>query len=284
MTIQRVIFTDLDGTLLDHESYEWQAAQEAISAAKHLNIPIIINTSKTRSEVIEIQAELSLKAFPYVVENGSAIIFPELSSDLLRQVKSLSEYQFTNGQHTIVLGEDRKSLCLWLSEIKASHQFKIESYQDWSTEQIMKKTGLPRLKALASQNKEFSEPFLWLDSDEQLIKFTEMAEKSGYSILKGGRFYHLQGKVTKANAFQFFKTYQSDLYPGVTSLNIIALGDNHNDVHMLNQSDTAICIKSPVNDFPKLDKEGVIYTEEYGPTGWNTEILKLLTKTYINKN
>lgn len=276
MTTHYVIFTDLDGTLLDHHDYSWDAASEALSQAKKHNIPIILNTSKTRAEVKAIHSELHLQKNPYVIENGSAIVFPSITPDLLAQIKPHPQYHFINDQHTYVLGESRTNLCQWLNQVKKTHSFKFESYKDWTAEQLMGKTGLTLAKAIESQKKEFSEPFEWFDTDKNLEKFINLAKQKNYSILKGGRFFHLQGAITKASAVHFFKQYQSILYPKAGSLNFIALGDNHNDVDMLNCVDLAICIKSPVNEFPPVDNQAVIYSEDYGPKAWNKEILQLL--------
>lgn len=273
---QCVIFTDLDGTLLDHHNYTWSPARPALDQAKQYDIPIIINTSKTRAEVVTLINDLKFEQQPYVVENGSAIIFPYLPPNLLLKLQSKDQYQFINNQHTWVLGEYRKPLCKWLKAIREKYKFNFESYQDWSTKKLMEITGLSESKAKESQLKEFSEPFVWLDSDENLARFIQLAESKGYSILKGGRFYHLQGSINKGSALTFIREYQEYLFPKATSLKLIALGDNQNDVAMLDESDLAVCIKSPVNDFPMIKNSTVIYSKEYGPVGWNEEVLALI--------
>ena len=40
-----LVFTDLDGTLLD-EDYGWEAARPAVEALRAASIPIILNSSK----------------------------------------------------------------------------------------------------------------------------------------------------------------------------------------------------------------------------------------------
>lgn len=50
-----LIFTDLDGTLLDHETYKFDEAKEMLDFIKQNDIPLIIVTSKTKDEVIELQ-------------------------------------------------------------------------------------------------------------------------------------------------------------------------------------------------------------------------------------
>ena len=51
MTARYVVFTDLDGTLLDHTSYSHQAAEPALEAIRERRIPLVFCTSKTRAEV-----------------------------------------------------------------------------------------------------------------------------------------------------------------------------------------------------------------------------------------
>ena len=45
-----LVFTDLDGTLLD-EDYGWAAARPAVEALQAASIPIILNSSKTVMEM-----------------------------------------------------------------------------------------------------------------------------------------------------------------------------------------------------------------------------------------
>ena len=70
-----IIFTDLDGTLLDHTTYSFEAAIPMLALIKRHNIPLIIVTSKTKDEVLRIQKHLDLRA-PFIVENGAGIFIP----------------------------------------------------------------------------------------------------------------------------------------------------------------------------------------------------------------
>ena len=63
-----LVSTDFDGTLLDHYTYSWDAAKPALERLKALNVPVVINTSKTFSEVVQLQESLELAA-PFIVEN-----------------------------------------------------------------------------------------------------------------------------------------------------------------------------------------------------------------------
>ena len=71
-----MVVTDLDGTLLDHHSYSYEAAIPALDKLTDFKIPVIFNTSKTAKEVIPLQQKLSISA-PFIVENGSALYIPK---------------------------------------------------------------------------------------------------------------------------------------------------------------------------------------------------------------
>ena len=71
-----LVFTDLDGTLLDHHNYNFTAAIPSLRALEWLQIPVIANTSKTFAEMLELRAKLNNK-HPFITENGAAIYIPE---------------------------------------------------------------------------------------------------------------------------------------------------------------------------------------------------------------
>src|SRR4029434_2576627 len=71
----RLVITDLDGTLLDHETYSWEAAHAAVDQLRRRDIPLILCTSKTRAETEDWRKELG-NEHPFIVENGGALLIP----------------------------------------------------------------------------------------------------------------------------------------------------------------------------------------------------------------
>ncbi|WP_297062512.1 HAD hydrolase family protein, partial [Thermococcus sp.] len=71
----RVIFLDLDGTLLG-EDYSPEKAGPVISELTRRGYEIVINTSKTRFEVEHYLNAWGLEK-PFITENGSAVYVPE---------------------------------------------------------------------------------------------------------------------------------------------------------------------------------------------------------------
>ena len=72
-----LIFTDLDGTLLDHEDYSYGNNKKLISRIVSNQNEIIFNTSKTFSESTNLLKELNLTNMPFSTENGAVLYFPK---------------------------------------------------------------------------------------------------------------------------------------------------------------------------------------------------------------
>ena len=291
--MQVIVSTDLDGTLLDHHDYSWQAALPAIQACVQEGIPIICNTSKTQEEVRSLQGQMGLRG-DMVVENGSALIM-ELNSikpsDMgHEEFKQLLHFQENGPSVTVsdkrvvcIFGKPRIELLDFIKQVRTEHGWQFEGFNDWSLEQIVEKTGLDRAGAESAINKQYSEPFEWHDSDDNLKAFSQLVKENSFQVLKGGRFYHLQGETNKAIPLLWLKQLLSKVSQlkventQKADVKLICLGDNQNDVDMLNVADYPVCIRSPVAKFPELqNNQSVIYTEDYGPVAWNKAVLDII--------
>jgi len=282
-----LISTDLDGTLLDHYSYSWLAAEEALSVCYNQQIPVILNTSKTLSEVRELQTLMKIQA-PMIVENGSALVLPlvSLGAELnLNYLNNLNvELDVDNGDRQIIFGAARSDLLKFIDQVREKFDWKFAGFNDWSVEQIAEYTGLEISAAQKASEKKYSEPFVWHDSESALTEFSKLVTENGFQLLRGGRFMHLQGVTNKGVPIKWLQKNIHGLYPslkklsGISALELICLGDNHNDVDMLNIADFPVCVRSPVADFPTLDtKENIIFTKDKGPKGWNQAVLDIIS-------
>ena len=70
-----VVFTDLDGTLLDHETYSVRGAVSALDLLSRRQVEVVPVTSKTAAEIRKWMQHLMLTG-PYVSENGGGITIP----------------------------------------------------------------------------------------------------------------------------------------------------------------------------------------------------------------
>ena len=67
-----LIFTDLDGTLLNRDTFKFDGIKTFLNELITKNIIIIPNSSKTEDEIIEFNNEANFQ-FPFISENGSII-------------------------------------------------------------------------------------------------------------------------------------------------------------------------------------------------------------------
>ena len=67
-----IIFTDLDGSLLDRETFRFDSIKNYILKLLKKEIFIVPNSSKTKKEILLFNNELK-KNLPIICENGSAI-------------------------------------------------------------------------------------------------------------------------------------------------------------------------------------------------------------------
>jgi len=277
-----IVSTDLDGTLLDHHSYSWQEARPAIARLTKHAIPIIFNTSKTLSEARALQHSMGISG-PVIVENGSAMVFTHDTPTHFFNHSTIEPQIIAADEKALLFGTTRQTL---LQFIKQQRDFfaeaLLEGYNDWSIAQICESTGLSESEAIRASEKLFSEPFVWTSDKNTFEKFEQAANAEGFNILQGGRFFHLQGDTNKSKPLQWLKKIREDSTSSSKHTPLICLGDNKNDIHMLNIADYPVCIKSPTTEYPTIHpNEKCIFTQEYGPKGWQHAIATILDELKI---
>lgn len=258
-----VVFTDLDGTLLDHHSYSFEPALPALHQLQQRNIPVVLNSSKTRPEMEALQRELDI-VDPFIVENGAALVIPAGSQHLANQDDQIIHF-----------APPREELLAVLNQLRNTG-FGFKSFNDFSVAELAQDTGLSLERAAMAKQRLATEPFQWQDSDEALEAFKLKLEQERLHLVRGGRFYHLMGQFDKADAMK----YLIDLYQQVeptTHWRSIALGDSLNDEKMLAAADYAVIIKGVNSHLLQLEKSNLIRSERPGPEGWNDSINQLLT-------
>ena len=278
MDINYLVFTDMDGTLLDHHSYSFQPAVPMLEKLAQHDIPVIPNTSKTFAELMTLREQIKLDT-PFIVENGAAIYIPkstfpeqpeETESDGDYWVKAFSKPR----QFWLVL------LAQYANEFKSCYK----GFSDMTNDELSLATGLSLKDAHLANTRQFSEPLNWLGDDKQKSDFTIKMQAAGANVLQGGRFVHISGKCNKGIAMnwlskQYEKHYKSNAADALKQITKnIALGDSFNDNDMLEAADIAVQIKSPKHSYPKLLRTDNLWqSQNTGPSGW-TECLQQILK------
>jgi D-glycerate 3-kinase len=256
-----IIFTDLDGTLLDHFDYSFSKAESVIDELKKRQIPIIPNTSKTFAEMVNIQVSLALDS-PFIIENGAAVYIP------VGYFKDQPDGTIRQGNYWV------KEFCPprshWLSLLESvSEQYGdlFQGFSKLSLDELCNLTGLSPESAEFALDRKYTEPLLWHGDNCNKDEFIAHMESLGAHMLQGGRFLHVGGHSDKGLALTWLANVFSKQLK--VTVQTIALGDSHNDNEMLEIADIAMQIKSPIHPFPMLNKTNNCFrSTEFGPKGW----------------
>jgi mannosyl-3-phosphoglycerate phosphatase len=268
MRTQFIVFTDLDGTLLDHNTYAFNAALPALKVLKERDIPLILVSSKTRLELLDYQKLFNLENLPFVVENGAAIFTP------LNYFDSLPNPVVTNNLTCYCLGKKFAEIKQVLNLISKKYKYFIKGYHNATPEEIATKTGLRGEFLIRSLSREFSIPIFYDQYAEEVLK--KEAETYKLQILYGGRFMHLLSQTDKGMALELIMRGYREKMPS-QEIKSIALGDSLNDFSMLEQADYPILVKKHDGSFESRAKlENIIYSSDIGPKGWNQSLLHIL--------
>ena len=258
MTSKIIIFTDLDGTLLDRDTFKFDKILGYLKDLILKDIYIIPNSSKTRQEIEVFNKELD-ENLSYVVENGAAIYnlnlinsgFPEKIS-LSREIDEILKV-FENN-----ISNKLSSKCKFIKNLDIKKQIKV--------------LGLPKEKIKASLNREYSIPLLFEGSKSDKTELFKSVNDIGLSLQEGGRVINLCDKVSKSQAMKnvvkvFKKVTKEKLFT-------IGVGDNYNDLDMLKNSDIPCLFFNDKFTLEKININNCLVSKKPAPEGWK-EVVKL---------
>ena len=275
MKRQLLIFTDLDGTLLDYHTYSFRKALPALRYIQRRKIPLIICTSKTRGE-IEVYQKKIKNSHPFIAENGGGIFIPW---NYFKKIPSGLEK--TDGYLIKEMGIPYTTLRRKLLEVANTYGQKIKGFGDMSAKEIRKRYGLNGKEARLAKQREYDEPFYFLSTpDEKLLKrIRKEFSANGLKIVMGGRLSHLTGDNDKGKAVRsLIKIYEKEWKKKIIS---IGIGDSANDLPLLLTVNYPVVVKLHTGGH----EEGVVrqlkeplLTKGIGPEGWNEAVLQLLEK------
>lgn len=261
-----LLFSDLDGTLLDSRTYSYEAARPALEAIGRRGIPLVIVTSKTKAEV-----ELWRRRFgntdPFIVENGGAIYIP--SGYFPFRVHGARQRQ---GYEVIELGTPYQKLVAGLRQASRESGCEALGFSDLSVADICRRTLLTVQQAEFAKQREYDEPFEILGPGT--YRLLGAIEQQGLRWTRGDRFYHVTGGSDKVQAvtrlIELFRRSAGDVLS-------IGVGDGPNDVNFLNAVDLPIIVHSRFADNVRRAVPHALASRLPGPHGWNDVVLRAIS-------
>ncbi len=270
MTIPKlIIFTDLDGTLLDQETYSFKQALPALEVIQRKGIPLILSSSKTRAEIEVYRRELR-NDHPFISENGGAIFIP----------KEYFSFQFPydrelDGYAVLELGTSYLQIIEVLKSIKRETGVQIIGFSGLTEEELTSLCGLSLEESKFAKKREYDEPFMIKGGEKEIETVKKEIKRRGMGYTWGGRFHHIFGKNNKGKAVEILKGLYKRQFFIITTA---AIGNSLNDLPMLLAVDHPVFLKIAGAPLPEVlsFKKKVRVIDGIGPKAWNFAMLEVM--------
>ena len=258
-----VIFTDLDGTLLDRLTYSYASVAPALELLRQKKIPVVFCSAKTRAEQEVYRRELGI-GDPFIVENGGAIFIPHgyfpFSFDYDRTL---------GGYFVIEIGMPYQQVRLILEKTRTKIGIDFKGFGDMSPEEIAKETGLDLDMARRAKEREYDETVKLEGKRETIERVMDAIEKAGLNYVHGGTYYALMGGNDKGKAVAIL----TELFRRkLGEIQTIGIGDSLNDRPLLSTVDIPILVKKPEGQWEEMGLPRLRRVEGIGPLGWRQAI------------
>ena len=255
--MKAIFFTDIDGTLIDHNNYCHDGSIPGMELLREKSIPLIGVSSKTFDEMTVLMTRLHLK-YSFGFENGTGIAY----------------YSEESGEYKLELtGPGVDTLAAFMPELERLTGKNLKSILSLSKFEIADMAGLDLNSAILSKNRLTTLPFIELENN--LLTDSEISDLNGalleynFMVTKGGRFNHLipsgsgKGEAVK-KIIEFYKNkFRVEIIAG-------AAGDSLNDVPMLEAVDYSYVIRKPDGSFMNYMSGKIMNSS--GPAGFTEAV------------
>lgn len=264
-----VVFTDLDGTLLDARTYEVGPARQALDRLAAHGVPVVFCSSKTAAEQHPLRIALGLTHTPFIVENGSAVFVPD-SSGL--SVADWSPASNDRRERVRILGRPAAAVRNGIARAAGAARLKVTGYGDLSLRQVAGLTGLKEDAAARARQRDYSETLVDAFPAEDWLKLDPFLEAEGLCRRHGGRFHTVTAAAADKGAavrvvIELFTA--AGHAPPLT----VGLGDSANDESMLMVVDRPYLLAREDGTWARIDRPALRRMARPGPLGWHDAAL-----------
>lgn len=260
--VKQIVFTDLDGTLLDSVTYSYEKSLVGIKRLKQNGIPIIFCSAKTRAEQEVYRRKMEV-FHPFIVENGGAIFIPQGYFPFSFEAK-----KDVDGLLVIELGSPYKEIRRLLNNIKREGNFHFTGFGDMSAEEVARETGLDIESAKLAKQREYDETVKF-DVAHEVNETLEKIKQAGLNWAYGGRFCDVMGDNDKGKAATIISNLYRKLWGEIET---IGLGDSLNDLPMLSVVDMPILVQKSDYTWENINLPHLRKVQGIGPEGWNRAV------------
>jgi mannosyl-3-phosphoglycerate phosphatase len=276
-----VVFSDIDGTLIDIFTRNYGNSKELVKKLEESSIPVVLCSSKTWAEQDVIRKDLGLEGEPFIIENGGAVIIPdgyfEGDGRTDDDLKHHGVIRVVDGYRVIELGRSSAEIRKVLQDVRRKTGTAFKGASDVSIEELAKIAGMTHDEAERMSKRKYGETILEIDKTEK-VKFEQVLSEEGLQVIHGGRYFDVSAGNDKGKAVRILM----DLYRkklGDDTL-FIGIGDSPNDVPMLKLTDVAILVQKHDGTWTEVENNiittRVVKVEGIGPAGWENAFATII--------
>jgi len=272
--IQKIIFTDIDGTILDNTG-EYGETPKLISSLIKNNIPVILCSAKTLAEQNRVRKQIGLTD-PFIVENGGAIVIEKEYFDLSQIMKDYPVKEH-DGNYIIELGKPATKIREILNDIRKNFNISFRGVADISIQELSNIAKLSTESAKEMAHREYGETILQIEKRD-LDRLTRIARERNLSLIHGGRFFDVTMGNDKGKAVEILV----DLFKKKYDYNVtfFGVGDSENDASMLELMDHPLLVQKYDGSWSNIRVNRIIKVPGIGPKGWALAYNDIFTKDH----
>ncbi len=262
-----IVFTDMDGTILDFNTYSYEESLPAIRYLKQYGIPIVLCSAKTISEIMLYQRELDI-ADPFIAENGSVIKIPK-GYFKINIRDSLDEGNKLTIELGLKIDRLKEIIKLSLQRVNVNYKF----FTEMSIEEIAADSSLPLEQARLARERLYSETIKIIGGESEVRKALKALMEAGLNCSYGGRYIIVNHGSNKGYAVQRLTELYRREYGEVITC---AFGDSKSDESMLKAVDIPILVKNAFGNWTDIEVPNLIKIDDIGPRGFKSGVEKVL--------
>jgi mannosyl-3-phosphoglycerate phosphatase len=264
-----VVFTDPDGTLLDHRAHPCIPSCPGLRVLGDHNVPLVLCSSRTRAELEIVQQEFQLR-HPFISENGGAVYLPR------GYFSPLSDPREMSGYDVLPFGRPHQHVVETLRRTAEMQAIEVRGLNGMSIQEVADECGLPLAEARLTQLREFGEPFRIQSSDPAVhSRLVNALRRAGLRCITNGRFYYASAGADVRRAVQALTSLYRQRFGRVLTAGVSA---GRNDLSLLREVDVPIvvtdCEVDPARILHKVPNARV--TSASGAAGWDEAIFLAL--------
>jgi mannosyl-3-phosphoglycerate phosphatase len=271
---RHIIFTALEGALLDPHSKSWAAAVDGLEEIARRRVPIVIAGSGTRAQIDPLRRKIE-HSHPFITENGGGLFLPDGYFALrLEGAARVARY------FCVPFGRPYAEAAAAVQEIAALADAAAVGYAQMSIREIANNTHQSQQLAELDREREFSERFFFAgETDASIRRFAEIAAERKWTAVPGDPFWELYSGNDEGLGLRYLmKLYRA----GRARLTSVAIGSSLRDLPLLAAADHAIVLPCSGKEFAagltdRLSRGSkATLGDAPGPEGWSRAVLDVL--------